>query len=95
MDATYVTRSAAALRAALRYAGTDATELAGRIGYSAETVRRWARGTTEIRASAIASVADALDIPSDVLVRPPATGDEALLLIAAWRGARREHHARG
>lgn len=94
VDETYVARSASALRAALRYADMDATALAARIGYNAETVRRWVRGDTEIRANALSAVADALDVPIDVLVRPPATADEALMQIAAWRGVRRAARSR-
>ena len=77
-----------ALEAALFYRALDRHALAERIGVSYETVRRWAAEETQMSRDDVELVADALDIPGELLVRPPSTRERALAMIAAWDGMR-------
>lgn len=83
-----------ALQAALDYTRTTHAELAAKVGVAANTVSRWTRGESEMKAAYIGPVADALGVPTDLFVRPPASREEALTMIGAWRTARRASPAR-
>jgi transcriptional regulator with XRE-family HTH domain len=76
-DTDYGRRAAIALRAA-RY------ELAERIGVVEETVARWERADVRLPAEQAALVTVALDLPGDLLMRPPTTRERALAMVAAW-----------
>lgn len=88
MDA-YKSRLAIAFDAALFYADMTPDQLAAKLGKHVESVRRWRRGVTRIDPEDLLPVAEALDCPVELLLRPPATRAEALSAISAHRDARR------
>jgi transcriptional regulator with XRE-family HTH domain len=83
-NSEYQERVAIALKAAAFYRSVTKAELAGRIGASVESVRRWMRAQRSLSAEDAAKLADALDVPSDLLLRPPATRERAMAMLTAW-----------
>lgn len=59
-------------------------QLAHATGVSEETVRRWRRGDTKLRMDQAQALVRVLRVPGDLLMRPPATRERALALIAAY-----------
>jgi transcriptional regulator with XRE-family HTH domain len=84
----YQQRVAVAMKAAAYYRGMTAEDLADRVGVAVETVRRWMRADRGISAADAALVADALDAPSDLFIRPPESRERALAMMAAWDALR-------
>lgn len=78
-----------ALNAALTYANWTHQDLAEAVGVARNTVTRWATGRAEMKIGYVAPVADALGVPTDLFVRPPASREEAFAAIATWRGTQR------
>lgn len=66
------------------YRGVTAVALAGRIGVEPNTVGRWARGERRMSAEEAAALAQVLDAPSDLFMRPPASRESALAMMAAF-----------
>ena len=81
---TYRSRLGVALDAAMYYREVDESSLAALVGVDRATVYRWLRGVTAMSAEHAAAIATALDAPSDLFLRPPATRGEALAMMAAW-----------
>lgn len=77
-------RMGEALRAGMYYRDVTPEQLATRIGKSMEQVRRWTRGEYGLKADVVVAIADALDVPTDLLLRPPASREEALAICATW-----------
>lgn len=76
------------LRAILDYEGIDGEQLAERMGKSGPGVRKWLRGDAVPQRDNLVALADALDAPGELFVRPPATRDEVFAAMLAWRGVR-------
>ena len=87
-DREYAVWVAVAMKAAAYYRSVSTEELADRIGVHVETVRRWMRAQNVLSAEDASLVASALDIPGDLLMRPPESRERALAMIAAWDGLR-------
>lgn len=79
-------RMGEALRVAMFYRNVSVEQLAVLVKRSSEQVRRWSRGEYGLKADVVVAIADALDVPTDLLLRPPASREEALAMIAAWDG---------
>ena len=88
-DAAYLARLAVALDAAMYYRDVDEVRLAAAVGVDRATVYRWRSGTSVMSAAHAASVAVALDAPSDLFLRPPETRGRALAMMGAWDELRR------
>jgi transcriptional regulator with XRE-family HTH domain len=84
----YLDRMRRALDAAMYYREIDAAGLAARIDVDRSTVHRWLRGDSVLSAAHAAAIATALDAPSDLFLRPPATRGEALAMMGAYDEAR-------
>lgn len=91
----YSVRLGQTLRVLMHREQIDARDLADRLGRNYEVVRRWVSGTAAPRPDAIADLADALGVPADPLLRPPATQDEVWAQVEAWRAVRRASRTRG
>lgn len=70
--------------AACYYRGVTTAQLAAKLAVSEETVRRWRRGETKLRMDQAQELVSVLRLPGDLLLRPPATRERALALIAAY-----------
>lgn len=84
MNTAYRARLGVALDAAMYYREVDEPTLATLVDVDRATVYRWLRGVTAMSAEHAAAIATALDAPSDLLLRPPATRGEALAMMAAY-----------
>jgi transcriptional regulator with XRE-family HTH domain len=89
-DSEYAARVAVALKAASYYRGLSTEALSNGLGVPVETVRQWMRGQTMPSAEHLAALTAALDVPGDLLMRPPATRERALAMIAAWDALRED-----
>lgn len=83
-ETDYTHRVAVALKAAAYYRGMTTTELAEAVGVSVVTARRWMRGERDMSISDASHLADALNAPSDLLLRPPASREATMAMMAAW-----------
>ena len=70
------------LKTAMEVRGVTATKLAEGIGADRRTVWRWLRGDAPMSLADASRIAEMLDLPGDLLIRPPATRDGALAMIA-------------
>jgi len=84
----YVGRLRSALDAAMYYREVDVDGLAARINVDRSTIHRWLRGDSVMSAAHAAAIATALDAPSDLFLRPPASRGEALAMMGAYDEAR-------
>lgn len=77
-------RLAAAIDAAMSYRGMAPADLSERLGVPVNSVRRWRRGETVPGTLSLQALADALDAPGELLIRPPASRAEAMAMMLAW-----------
>lgn len=70
------------------YRGLDESEMAALVNVNRATVYRWRAGTAVMSAAHAAAVAETLNAPSDLFLRPPETRERALAMMAAWDAAR-------
>ena len=89
-DHEFATRLGTALKAALLYREVTTEELAARAGVSVESVRRWVRGDTNMSAADASTVADVLDVPAELLLRPPTSRAALFGMLSAWDDSRRD-----
>lgn len=87
-DVDYAAHVAAAIKAAAYYRELDPEKIAARMGVHVETVRRWMRGQNLPTAEDFAQLAEVLDAPGDLFMRPPASRDRALAMMATWDAMR-------
>lgn len=83
-ESEYDLRARTALRAAAYYRGLTNADIATAVGVAENTVGRWMRGERRMSAAEAAALLEALDAPSDLLGRPPATRERALAMMAAY-----------
>lgn len=83
-DPAYLSHLAAAIDAAMDYRGVSALELAQSVGVDRQTVYRWVLGHNKPGPVQLHAVADALDAPGDLFIRPPDSRGEAMAMMAAW-----------
>lgn len=81
------------LRAILDFDGIDARKLAERMGRNEGVIGKWVRGEARPAFESMVQLADALDAPVDILVRPPATRYLLFLQMLAHRGVLRADEA--
>ena len=62
--------------------GVTAARLAEGIGAARRTMWRWLRGDAPMSLADASRIAEMLDLPGDLLIRPPATREGALEVIA-------------
>jgi transcriptional regulator with XRE-family HTH domain len=83
-DTAYRERLGVALDAAMYFRGHDETAVAALVGVDRATIYRWLNGHTAMSAGHAARLAEVLDAPSDLFLRPPETRERALSMMAAW-----------
>jgi transcriptional regulator with XRE-family HTH domain len=89
-DNEYALFVAVAIKAAMYYRGLSTEELARLLGLHVETIRRWLRADTVLSAGDASRLSATLDVPSDLLMRPPTTRERALAMIAAYDALRED-----
>jgi transcriptional regulator with XRE-family HTH domain len=87
-DDEYATRLGLVLRTARYVREMTRDEVGALCGVDGETVARWERANVDLRGHSLARLADALRLPADLLLDPPATRSETLVRIAAYDAVR-------
>jgi transcriptional regulator with XRE-family HTH domain len=87
-DTEYKTRLGLVLRTARYVREMTRDEVGVLCGVDGETVARWERANVDLRGHSLARLAEALGLPADLLLDPPATRSETLVRIAAYDAVR-------
>lgn len=85
----FAERLGTALKAALLYRDMTTEQVAAAAGVSVESVRRWVRGDTNISAEDAARLAEVLDLPAELILRPPTSRPAMFAMLQAWDDAQR------
>lgn len=83
-DADYATRLGLVVRTARYFREISREQLGESTDFNPETIARWERGDVTVPGYALGRLADALHLPADLLLDPPATRAEVLVRIAAY-----------
>jgi AcrR family transcriptional regulator len=73
-----------ALEAAMRYRNATPANVAAGVGVSRDTVYRWMGGKHGMALAEAARLAEILDAPSDLFIRPPGSWGAAMAMMGAW-----------
>lgn len=88
-DPEYLRRLGEALSAAMSYRQATPADVASGVGVSRDTVYRWTGGKHEMGLAEATRLADVLDAPGDLFIRPPASWGATMAMMAAYDELRR------
>jgi hypothetical protein len=87
-DPEYLQRLGDALEAAMRYRNATPADVAAGVGVSRDTVYRWMGGKHEMGLAEATRLAEVLDAPGDLFIRPPESWAAAMAMMGAYDEAR-------